>query len=242
MRFMFTKDLSVRGGFDLSAPKIALPAVHQDFVRRFDLELGWKDVLESKASSLLGFLGVFLAVLVSILSLRPEERLEILPLLAHPLLLQVVAALLLFIVIFGYTVSVGPSIPEVFGERHEEEDRIIAGLAAAYGTSMLRNRSHLSKKVLWYQIAVLLVSTSLIQLGLNIVLLSFPWRDYPLLSAYAWPTWAPGSLFAGLATGLLIRDFRRLRAQQNEELIKWRAILGATEGSNGRTNREEETS
>jgi len=208
----------------LAAQDIALHSVHEDFVRRFDLELGWKDALESKASSLLGFLSVFLAVLVSIVSIRPNERAEILPLLAHPLSLQIVAALLLFVVIFGYTLSVGPSLPEVFQKRSERSEPIVTGITAAYGTSILRNRLLLSKKVCWYQIAVSLMSISLVQLGLNIALLAFSWSEYPLLTFLAWPRWIPGSVLGGLAVALLVRDYRRLRSQQMQELIKWQSL------------------
>ncbi len=227
--------VGVVGRLYLATQDKALPSVHQDFVRRFDLELNWKDVLESKASSLLGFLGVFLAVLVSILSLRPEERLEILPLLAHPLLLQITAALLLFIVIFGYTVSVGPALPEVFQRREGAVEPIVAGIAAAYGTSILRNRLLLSKKVLWYQVAVLLMSASLLQLGLNIASLSISLTDYQWLTILIWPRWVPGSALSGLGFVLLYRDFRRLRTQQMEELIRWMAVLKSSRSLNGRS-------
>src|SRR5438445_13816708 len=95
--------------------------LHENFVRRFDRELVWKDTLESKAVAFLGFVGIFVTVLITVTTaLSSPTSIDFLPLLAFPLVLQVSSALLLFVVIFGYTVTVVPSVTDTFAARNND--------------------------------------------------------------------------------------------------------------------------
>ena len=99
----------------------AVAFLHENFVRRFDRELVWKDTLESKAVAFLGFVGIFITVLLTVTTaLSLPASADFLPLLAFPMVLQVSSALLLFVVVFGYTVTVGPAVTDTFEARNNE--------------------------------------------------------------------------------------------------------------------------
>ena len=213
----------------------ALGLLHESFVRRFERELIWKDTLESKAVAFLGFVGIFVTVLLTVTTaLATPTSASFLPLLAFPLVLQVASALLLFLVIFGYTVTVGPAVTDTFAARNREADWVALGELVAYGGSTLRNRILLSRKVIWFQIAVLLGAVSLLQLGVSVVVavvdparLSQFWIGY-------WITWAPGLGITLLASAFLARDYLLLDRTQREDLNTWRDLLQQAREEYGR--------
>jgi hypothetical protein len=213
--------------------------LHQNFVRRFDREMVWKDTLESKAVAFLGFVGIFVTVLITVTTaLSSPTSIDFLPLLAFPLILQVSSALLLFVVIFGYTVTVGPAVTDTFGARDHELSWVALGELVAYGGSTLRNRILLSRKVLWFQIAVLLAAASLVQLGLSAAMAAVDHARVSWLWVGHWIVWAPGLALALVASIILVRDYLRVDRVQREELNRWRGLLEQAREQYGREGQE----
>jgi len=213
----------------------AVAFLHENFVRRFDRELVWKDTLESKAVVCLGFDGIFITVLLTVTTaLSLPASADFLPLLAFPMVLQVSSALLLFVVVFGYTVTVGPAVTDTFEARNNEVDWVALGELVAYGGSTLRNRIFLSRNVLWFQIAVLLAAASLLQLGLSVAATVLdPARVSSFWIAY-WITWVPGLALALLASAVLVRDYLRVDTTEREELNRWRELVQQAREQYGR--------
>ncbi len=213
----------------------AVAFLHENFVRRFDRELVWKDTLESKAVAFLGFVGIFITVLLTVTTaLSSPASADFLPLLAFPMVLQVSSALLLFVVVFGYTVTVGPAVTDTFEARNNEVDWVALGELVAYGGSTLRNRIFLSRNVLWFQIAVLLAAASLLQLGLSVAATVLdPARVSSFWIAY-WITWVPGLALALLASAVLVRDYLRVDTTEREELNRWRELVQQAREQYGR--------
>ena len=209
--------------------------LHENFVRRFDRELVWKNTLESKAVAFLGFVGIFVTVLLTVTTvLSSPMSIDFLPLLAFPLVLQVSSALLLFAVIFGYTVTVGPAVTDTFEARKNDVEWVALGELVAYGGSTLRNRILLSRKVLWFQLAVLLAAASLLQLGLSVAAAVVdPARVSQFWIVY-WIVWAPGLALASLASVVLVRDYVQVDRTQREELNSWRDLLEQAREQYGR--------
>lgn len=203
----------------------ALGLVHDDFLRRFDLELAWKDTLESKAVTFLGFVGIFVAVLLSVATLGQVERMEVLGLLTTPLVVQTLAALLLFYVIFGYSVSVGPALTDMTHFVDRPVAWVQIGTVIAYGSSMLRNRAMLSVRVVLFQVSVLLVAASLVQIAISLSLSSIDTQAYPWIWAYGAPLWVPALAVSGGGAVWLYRDFLGLKEKQGQELSEWLEII-----------------
>jgi hypothetical protein len=211
----------------------SLGIVLDDFVRRFDNESRWKDDLESKASSMLGFIGVFIAVLFSLSSLSSSEIQDTLTILAAPMLLLVFAASLLFVVVFGYSTAVGPAIGDVFKARENMPHWLKTGLLVGYGTSILTNRILLSLRALFLQIAVLLVAASVLQLGLNLMTTALKWPDALSETSIAAPLWQfvlfwlPALTLVSILSTKLIRDYISLVTRQKEDLNQWKRLVNA---------------
>ncbi len=209
--------------------------LHENCVRRFDRELVWKDTLESKAVAFLGFVGIFVTVLLTVTTaLSSPTSADFLPLLAFPLVLQVSSALLLFVVVFGYTVTVGPSVTDTFGARNNEVDWVALGELVAYGGSTLRNRIFLSRSVLWFQIAVLLAAASLLQLGLSVAVAVIDSARVSGFWIVYWITWAPGLALALLTAAVLVRDYMQVDRTHREELNSWRELVQQAREQYGR--------
>jgi hypothetical protein len=211
----------------------SLGIVLDDFVRRFDNESRWKDDLESKAFSMLGFIGVFIAVLFSLSSFSSNEIQDALTLLAAPMLLMVVAAILLFIVVFGYSTAVGPAIEDVFKARENMPHWLKTGLLVGYGTSILTNRILLSLRALFLQIAVLQVAASVLQLGLNLMTTALKWPDALSRTGIAAPLWQfvlfwlPALTLVSILLAKLISDYISLVTRQKEDLNQWKKLVNA---------------
>ena len=174
----------------------------------------------------------FLLTVTTALSLPASA--DFLPLLAFPMVLQVSSALLLFVVVFGYTVTVGPAVTDTFEARNNEVDWVALGELVAYGGSTLRNRIFLSRNVLWFQIAVLLAAASLLQLGLSVAATVLdPARVSSFWIAY-WITWVPGLALALLASAVLVRDYLRVDTTEREELNRWRELVQQAREQYGR--------
>jgi len=203
----------------------AVAFLHENFVRRFDRELVWKDTLESKAVAFLGFVGIFITVLLTVTTaLSSPASADFLPLLAFPMVLQVSSALLLFVVV----------LTDTFEARNNEVDWVALGELVAYGGSTLRNRIFLSRNVLWFQIAVLLAAASLLQLGLSVAATVLdPARVSSFWIAY-WITWVPGLALALLASAVLVRDYLRVDTTEREELNRWRELVQQAREQYGR--------
>ena len=216
----FMKELDVPPS--LADDRNGISIIHDEFVRRFDVELTWKDNLESKATSFLGFVGLFVAVLLAVSASPDSLESQRVAVLAAPLTMQVISALLLFFVVFGYSVKVGPALLEVVSTRTFPPDRIQLGLSFAYGEAILINRLALSRKVLWFQLGVLFAAGSLIQLSLGILAVAAdPLHQSRFFWDGGWVLWLPGLAVVIAGTTLLVRDFARLVDRQREELMYW---------------------
>jgi len=204
--------------------------VYQDFVRHYETELMWKDTLEAKAVSFLGFIGIFIAVLLSVSALDfsyapdtdpADTAVQILRVLAVPLALQVSAALILFYVMFGYMVSIGPSIADVYADRMRGPQLVRDSFIVAYGTTILNNRSRLSQRVVWFQLAVLLVAASLVQLVVSVpsVYLDVHINTWPILESL--PLFLPAVLVFCIGAWLLVHDYFKLASKISEDSRLW---------------------
>ena len=151
--------------------------VHSDFERRFDTESEWKGELESKASTLLGFVGAFIVLLFSTELLWSDKIQDTLILLGVPMIFQILAAFLLFFIISGYATAIGPAFTSVFKDMNQDPEVLRKKLAVGYAASTLQNRVLFSRRVLYFQVAVLLVAGSYLLLGLNMGAIALGWFD-----------------------------------------------------------------
>ena len=168
--------------------------VHSDFVRRFDNESGWKGDLESKASTMLGIVGVLIALLFSTDLLWSDKIQDTLVLIGVPMSLQILAAFILFFIISGYATAIGPAFTEVFGDMKKKPEVLRRELLISYAACTLQNRILFSRRVLYFQTAVLLVAASYLLLALNLVAVAPGWSDrtgsisvadaFPLIAAF----------------------------------------------------------
>lgn len=194
------------------------------FVRHFEMELGWKDSLESKAVAFLGFVGIFLAVLVSLAALRQTEPGLDLSLLALPMFLQVSSAILVFSIVSGYTIVAGPALTDVFEARRQSADLMKTGALVSYGTSILANRVLFTRMVLLFRLAVMLVAISLLQLGISVAAASWDPSHAGWIWVDQWILWVPGGTVALVGGILLLKDYSRLSRTLTQELRRWAAI------------------
>jgi len=205
--------------------------VLNDFIRRFDNESRWIGDLESKTSSMLGFIGIFMAVLFSLAALSTDEIKVALTLLAMPILLLIVSANLLFIVLFGYSTAVGPSLGDIFEGRKKLPYWLKTGLLVGYGTSILTNRILFAFRVLLFQIAVLLVAISILQLGFNLLATALNWL-YELNKVGITDSVGqivlyclPALVVISIISSKLIIDYRLLNKRQKEDLNQWKSLI-----------------
>lgn len=182
------------GAVEDMAGETSLDIVHSDFVRRFDNESGWKGDLESKASTMLGIVGVLIALLFSTDLLWSDKIQDTLVLIGVPMSLQILAAFILFFIISGYATAIGPAFTEVFGDMKKKPEVLRRELLISYAACTLQNRILFSRRVLYFQTAVLLVAASYLLLALNLVAVAPGWSDrtgsisvadaFPLIAAF----------------------------------------------------------
>ncbi len=213
---------------DKESGKVSIQAIHDMVVNHFRMELEWKDTLESKGVSLLGFVGVFLAVLISLASLAPPQNRETLKLLAAPVALQVVSAILLFAVVSGYATLVGPSLLAAFEARAKGARVFALSATTSYGTAVLANRILLTRSVVLFRLSVLFVAVSLVQLGLAVGIASADVDRLGPFWTWEWIAWVPAGLLAMAGSIIMTRDYRRLSSDLTEELRGW---VEMTEGA-----------
>ena len=198
----------------------------QDITEQFRLGMDLKDSLESKATALLGFLSVFLSVLVSVATLTSADRQTGLLVAAMPVLLQIAAVFLLFRALTAASLT-GPLPVDTFELRGRSASAAKLSVAISYGWSVIANRRAHSGNLLPFQTAVLMTATSLLQLFVSVVAAVLLPRE----SLGLWPTpvifWLPSSILVAFGSGLLVREHRELRDNQDEELSRWRdAVQG----------------
>ena len=204
----------------------ALKEVHSDIVRRFEMERGWKDTLESKGLSFLGFVGITQVVLLSVTALGREGSFATLTLVAAPMFLQTLGTILLFRVVLGYTEEIGPSPVDMLAARGRGPDWVRRGAVVAYGTSVLSNRILLTRSAAFYRLAVLLASVALVQLGISVAAgVLDPSRSLGVLWHGSWVLWAPAALGASFGIWLAVRSHSRVEKEQREELNRWVRLI-----------------
>ena len=200
----------------------ATEVVHEDLSKRFQTELEWKDTLESKALSYLGFVGISLTLLFAVLTDNPSDRGPNSDLAIFPALLLVTSALVLMVSVFGTSIHAGPNPLQVFRARAEDEKAVRTGLARAYGYSLLANRLRFFRARFAYQLAILISAAAIVQLGFDLASVGLdPQRAAP----YAWPqvSWLPGILVTGLSLLVLARRDVPMLRDLREEFKNWNA-------------------
>lgn len=211
--------------------KSSIENVYSDIVRRYEGELAAKEVLESKAVSFLGFVGVFLAVLTSVStvqlqgsSLVQQNLEETFTIIGVPLLFQVAASILLFFIIWGHSVHLGADIKAVFRNRFMPSEWVMQGLMAGYCESILLNRIFLMRRVMYFRLSVMCVAISIGQLTLSVAAksldLGWEFGDAVETSVFGVPAVATG--FLGYMW--IAREHGRMSANLADDLRLWRKM------------------
>jgi len=215
---------------------------HEDMVTRFEAEMKWKDDLENKSVSILGFVGIFIAVLVSIPTLGDDGELLSLKPIILSLGLQIAAACLLFAIAFGYAVSIGPKVDKVCGSIRNPAEYTLPKLVGSYAISIAMNRILFSKRFSWYQVSIWLIVTSLIQLVIGLIVnelyLAEKWLQDVAEACY----WLPGILLAAAGIYRLDRDYRKMKDQHERTyLMVLKAMTRDGDEANGGQETGEKT-
>lgn len=206
-----------------------LALIQEDLTHRFESELEWKNTLEGKALSFLGFVGVALTILFAVLTDNPETRGPNANLATAPALLLIVAVMLLTRAFFGYSIHAGPTPLQVFQDRKKAEEEVRTSLTRAYAQSLLTNRIRFSKARFFFQLSVLVSVAGIVQLGLSLAAINLdPARSAGQSVWSVWP-WCPGAAGAAAAVVLLWRGDRRFLTKVKEDLNRWMAAMETEE-------------
>ena len=202
--------------------------------RKYDDEVKWKDSLDSKALSLLGFNAVFVALLATASSFSGIDAQDATSYLWLPVLIQVVSTLLLLRVISVGPLDLGPSIVDVFKERDNWGKDIVEEVTAHYVGSTLANRIVYSGRAFYFQLAVIMTATSVIQLTIG--LLAF--LDSSSVGGGAMANlikWVPGLVILAVSGVWTVVSHYRAHVQLETELVSWEFYIksdgGRTDGN-----------
>jgi hypothetical protein len=193
-------------------------------IRKFDDESKWKDQLDSKALSLLGFNAVFVALVATAFTLAERDTTSIADYFWFPILIQAISALLLLCAVRVGKIDLGPSVVDLYRERKNLGDDYVDEVARHYIGSLLENRVVYSTRLAFYQAAVLLTAVSIAQLTVG--LLVFLWATSAEATIDTDPfKWIPGtSLIVVLGLWTAYSHYRSHESLK-EELEKWNSYL-----------------
>lgn len=207
--------------------------IYEEITRRFDEENRWRDELESKAGTFLGFVGVFLSILLLYGSSTQQAGAPFWPVLMLPTALQVGATLLLLAALYGHGQFAGPSVADVVTASAAEAPVLSLELADAYAFSIVSNRPSHAKAVAAYHLAVVLSAAGLVQLACAIA--AWPIGSPPPvdLMASAWPFWIPGLGVVAVLSYSLYRGYAKDRRAAKELVYRLRRLAEARDDGKG---------
>ena len=166
--------------------------IYEEITRRFDEENRWRDELESKAGTFLGFVGVFLSILLLYGGSTQAPSFPLWNALALPAGLQVGATLFLLAALYGHGQFAGPSPADVTALTEPDPSLLALQLADAYAFSMASNRASHAKAVASYHFAVLLAAAGLVQLAVAVAVPQSAFATTGGPRSPAWLLWLPG--------------------------------------------------
>ena len=143
-------------------------------IRKFDEEAKWKDTLDSKALSLLGFNGIFVSILATVSVTLPgtTEALSLYDNSFVPIALQIVSVLLLLWVIGVFGIETGPNVVDLFRCREQKASSIVEQTMIMYIWSLLENRVAYAARCIVFTLALLFTAASIVQLSVPYLVLS----------------------------------------------------------------------
>jgi len=198
---------------------------YTELVRRFNRELEWKDALEGKAVTFLGFVGLYLAFLVTLPAGGAGGGV-----LALPAALQIGSAFPLMRVIYGHSIAAGPAPIRLLDLGRRTGSQFLDTMGRCIVSSTLANRRTHSVALFSFQVAVVLAGVALAQLAISVAARSADPEQSGLAWAGQWIVWLPGCTLAALLTWLIHQSWKRYERHLRETIIEWEARMAQEEG------------
>ena len=204
--------------------------IYEELTRRFGEENRWKDELESKAGTFLGFVGLFMSIFFVYGTSDPGSGPGALNLVLVPSALQACSALLLLNALYGHGQFTGPSPADVLGAQALEPTALTLELADAYAITITVNRLPHLKAVASFHLSLVFSAAGLVQVVAAILgawVGNLSPAQGPLVAAISW---LPAIVVFAILVHRIIAGYAKDRRAAEDLLHKVARAVGLQGG------------